>query len=53
MTSHLKIIPCKKFKKKGKNVPCGIIFMPNIKKIISWHKISWDRQTDGNRGKKK
>jgi hypothetical protein len=39
-------------KNKDKNFPCGIIFMQNIKKIISWHIISWDRQTDGDRGQR-
>jgi hypothetical protein len=39
-------------KKRGENVPCGIIFMPNTKKAISWHKLYWYRQKDANRGKR-
>jgi len=43
-----------KIKKKGegKNVPSGTIFMPNIKKNISWHKLYWYRQKEANRGKR-
>ena len=26
--------------------------MPNVQKIISWHRISWGRQKDGDRGKR-